>query len=125
MERRADVPAHLDRNKQPDDFVALNKSLRTCFVCRLVKSERQFVESGCENCSWLGLEGDRGRVADYTATNFSGMVSVMDPATSWACKWMHLGKYVPGCYCMVVNEEIPDSLQDLMEDNGIRQPKYD
>ena len=37
----ADVPAHLDRNKDPTDVVAINKSLRACFVCRLVKSEKQ------------------------------------------------------------------------------------
>ena len=41
MERAAEVPAHKDPSRAPDDFVALNKSLRACFVCRLVKSERQ------------------------------------------------------------------------------------
>ena len=32
----------------------------------------QFVESGCDNCTFLSLEGDRGRVSDYTTPNFSG-----------------------------------------------------
>lgn len=41
LDRAAEVPAHKDPNKDPGDFVALNKSLRSCFVCRLVKSERQ------------------------------------------------------------------------------------
>ena len=32
----------------------------------------QFEDEGCENCSFLDLKGDRGRVADYTTPNFSG-----------------------------------------------------
>ena len=39
----------------------------------------QFVESGCDNCdTFLSLEGDRGRVHDYTTPNFSGYVCVCD-----------------------------------------------
>jgi transcription elongation factor SPT4 len=120
LEHAADVPAHKDINRDPADYVALNKSLRACFVCRLVKSETQFVEAGCDNCKFLDLEGDRGRVADYTTPNFSGLISVMDPSTSWATKWLHLSKYVPGCYTLMVNEDIPDSLQDILEDRGIK-----
>ena len=37
----AEVPAHRDPNKEVNDYVALGKSLRACFVCRLVKSEKQ------------------------------------------------------------------------------------
>ena len=47
MPGAAAVPAHLDRNKDPADFVALNKSLRACFVCRLVKSYAQVRSNGC------------------------------------------------------------------------------
>lgn len=47
MPGAAAVPAHLDRNKDPADFVALNKSLRACFVCRLVKSYAQVRGRGC------------------------------------------------------------------------------
>ncbi len=41
LARAAEVPAHKDPSRAPDDFVALNKALRSCFVCRLVKSEKQ------------------------------------------------------------------------------------
>jgi hypothetical protein len=41
MSGRAEVPHHGDPYKQTDDFIATNKSLRACFVCRLVKSENQ------------------------------------------------------------------------------------
>mmetsp|Transcript_4488 Transcript_4488/g.9655 ORF Transcript_4488/g.9655 Transcript_4488/m.9655 type:complete len:130 (-) Transcript_4488:518-907(-) len=120
LAKAAEVPAHRDPSKDPADFVALNKSLRACFVCRLIKSEMQFLESGCDNCQFLELEGDRARTSDYTTPSFAGMISVMDPATSWASKWMHLGKYVPGCYALVINEQPPDSLRDMLEDRGIK-----
>ena len=100
MERAAAAPQHLDPSRDPADFVATNKAMRCCFVCRLVKSERQvcssaaaivanprfwrrppgslvplqFLESGCENCHWLRMEDDRGKVQDYTTPNFSGYV---------------------------------------------------
>ena len=74
------------------------------------------------------------------------MISVMDPSTSWATKWLHLSelryekglsrvictiwpfwfsvhqfaaKSVPGCYTLMINDEMPDSLRDLLEDRGI------
>eukprot|EP00798_Chlamydomonas_sp_ICE-L_P005071 gene5071-34866_t len=72
LDRAAEVPAHKDPNRALDDFVALNKSLRSCFVCRLVKSEKQFFEGGCDNCNFLQMEEDRGRVSDFTTPNFSG-----------------------------------------------------
>jgi len=78
---------------------------------RRAASLEQFEDQGCENCPWLGLQNDRGRVADFTTSQFSGMISVMDPSTSWATKWLHLSKSVPGCYTLVVNEEPPGNLQ--------------
>ncbi len=33
----------------------------------------QFIESGCDNCTFLRMEDDRGaRVHDFTTPNFSG-----------------------------------------------------
>lgn len=95
LSNAAPVPAHKDPNKASDDFVALNKSMRACYVCRLVKSERQvreaspflarlaplysnkirplqFFEEGCNNCTWLDLAEDRARVSELTTPNFSG-----------------------------------------------------
>lgn len=37
----AEVPAHKDPNRDPGDYVYLNKTLRACQVCKLIKSERQ------------------------------------------------------------------------------------
>ena len=48
----------------------LGKSLRCCGVCRLVKTFEQFYDSGCENCAFLEMEGDKERVFDCTTTEF-------------------------------------------------------
>jgi hypothetical protein len=40
MSGRAEVP-HLAEAQKADDFVAINKALRACFVCRLIKTDQQ------------------------------------------------------------------------------------
>ncbi|EFJ42329.1 hypothetical protein VOLCADRAFT_107303 [Volvox carteri f. nagariensis] len=118
MERVADVPAHGESNRDPSDFALTNKNLVCCYVCRLIKSRNQFHDSGCDNCK--NLFGPSISFEDYTTPNFSGMISIMDPKASWACKWLHLGRYVPGCYAMAVNDDVPDDLQDILENKGIK-----
>lgn len=49
---------------------ALNRNLRCCVPCRLVKTLEQFFEQGCENCHFLDMEGDRERIEDCTTTEF-------------------------------------------------------
>ncbi len=49
---------------------ALNRNLRCCVPCRLVKTLEQFFEQGCENCQFLEMEGDRERIEDSTTTEF-------------------------------------------------------
>eukprot|EP00877_Chromochloris_zofingiensis_P002724 jgi/Chrzof1/12452/Cz06g34340.t1 len=117
----AEVPSLGSGSTRGDnDFIALNKQLRACHVCRLIKTERQFLESGCDNCRFLEMEEDGERLQICTTPNFSGMVSVMDPKASWATKWVHLAKYVPGCYALVVNDDMPRRLREMLENLGIR-----
>ena len=49
---------------------ALNRTLRCCIPCRLVKTLEQFYDQGCENCPFLQMEGDRERIEDSTTTEF-------------------------------------------------------
>ena len=49
---------------------ALNRNLRCCIPCRLVKTLEQFYEQGCDNCTFLDMEGDRERIEDCTTTEF-------------------------------------------------------
>lgn len=53
----------------------------------------QFLGSGCENCAFFGMDGDRERVADCTTPNFQSLLSVVDPASSWTAKWQHLSEF--------------------------------
>jgi hypothetical protein len=43
LSKAAAVPALLSSNDKEQDYMHLNKALRACFLCRLVKSEAQFV----------------------------------------------------------------------------------
>lgn len=54
----------------------------------------QFLANGCENCAFFGMDGDRVRVGDCTTPNFQSLLSVVDPASSWAAKWQHLSEHL-------------------------------
>mmetsp|Transcript_19903 Transcript_19903/g.63338 ORF Transcript_19903/g.63338 Transcript_19903/m.63338 type:complete len:122 (+) Transcript_19903:79-444(+) len=99
----------------PTDF---GNKCRACLRCMLVKTLEQFTEGGCDNCVFLSMEGDRDRVLDCTTTSFDGMVSMMDPNSSWASKWLRLHKYKPGCYALSVNGDLPEDVVGWMEENG-------
>eukprot|EP00884_Botryococcus_braunii_P014732 jgi/Botrbrau1/2325/Bobra.39_1s0014.1 len=100
----------------PRDF---GKSLCACVPCRLIKTFDQFLDTGCENCPFLMMDGDRERCTDCTTVNFSGTVAVMDPTASWAAKWLHISKFVPGCYALEVQQDLPQHIEDLLENNNI------
>ncbi len=97
----AEVPSLKDPGRDATDFAALNKALRACHVCRLIKSDRQvsepccwpaqleaggchgssflpnpcrlqFLESGCDNCVFLSIAEDRDKLNTCTTPNFSG-----------------------------------------------------
>ncbi|KAK1939648.1 putative transcription factor [Babesia divergens] len=73
--------------------------LRACISCRLIMSEDQ-------------MDGDRRRTLDCTSSNFSGLISVMDPQKSWAARFNNLGDVIPGCYAISVVGELPESIND-------------
>lgn len=96
------------------------KNLRCCIPCQLIKTFEQFYEEGCENCPFLRMEGDRERVFDSTTTEFQGLLTVIDPATSWSAKWLHLKKRTPGCYALAVNADVPQHIEDILDAEGIK-----
>lgn len=105
----------------PTEF---GKTLRCCYSCRLIKTFKQFAQEGCENCeNILGLADAPERVQEYTTTNFTGMIAVVEPANSWAAKWNHVNKFVPGCYALALTTEIPTHVVEVLEDNNIHWHK--
>jgi transcription elongation factor SPT4 len=101
---------------------ALNRNLRCCVTCRLLKTLEQFYQQGCENCTFLDLEGDRERIEDCTTTEFQGMLGVIDPSGSWATRYAFIqGKRVPGVYALSVDQtNLRPHIRELLEDNGVK-----
>ena len=60
---------------------------------------------------------DRDRVVECTTPSYSGVVSVIDPKSSWTAKWLRLGKMVPGCYALEINDDIPEGIQGEIEEH--------
>jgi len=48
-----------------------------------------------------------------------GIVAVVDPTTSWAARWLHHRKHVPGCYALKVQAELPAHVHDILDHHGI------
>eukprot|EP00898_Chlorokybus_atmophyticus_P007934 jgi/Chlat1/8141/Chrsp75S07567 len=98
----------------------LGRTMRACLRCALLKTYDQFAEGGCENCPFFKMETDRDRVLECTTPNFTGMIAVTEPDGSWAAKWLHLGRFVAGCYALSTTGELPEEMQNILEDQGIR-----
>ena len=41
---------------------------------------------------------------------------MIDPKGSWAAKWLRLGKLVPGCYALELNDEVPEAVAQEIEE---------
>jgi len=73
-----------------------DKGLRACLRCSLVKTFTQFVDSGCENCDFLGMVGENDKVHDCTTAYFEGTVALIQPDGSWVARWQRIVAYAPG-----------------------------
>ncbi|KAK9789547.1 hypothetical protein WJX73_005977 [Symbiochloris irregularis] len=106
----------LERHAEPP--MTLGKSLVACMVCRLVKLSEQFYQDGCENCTFLDMAQNRGRCEDCTTINFQGIITVINPASSWAAKWLHMGHSTPGCYALSVRGDLTQEIEDVLRENN-------
>jgi len=110
-DRIADVPSDL-------------RQLRSCLFCSLVKTWEQFEQEGCENCDeYLHLRQNKQRVLECTSANFEGVVSMMDPDSSWVARWQRINgssKYVKGVYAISVNGRLPSYAVEELKEQGLR-----
>eukprot|EP00294_Goniomonas_avonlea_P004568 CAMPEP_0114562518 /NCGR_PEP_ID=MMETSP0114-20121206/12572_1 /TAXON_ID=31324 /ORGANISM="Goniomonas sp, Strain m" /LENGTH=95 /DNA_ID=CAMNT_0001748209 /DNA_START=35 /DNA_END=318 /DNA_ORIENTATION=+ len=82
----------------PSDF----KKLRACLCCKLIKTETQFNQQGCDNCPSLNMRGHKDTVLECSSQNFTGLVAQMSMAESWVARREGLVQKVPGVYAMQV-----------------------
>eukprot|EP00428_Durinskia_dybowskii_P077903 CAMPEP_0170354380 /NCGR_PEP_ID=MMETSP0117_2-20130122/72_1 /TAXON_ID=400756 /ORGANISM="Durinskia baltica, Strain CSIRO CS-38" /LENGTH=123 /DNA_ID=CAMNT_0010608335 /DNA_START=62 /DNA_END=433 /DNA_ORIENTATION=- len=99
----------------PEEF----KALRACLRCSLIKTFEQFNDKGCENCEFIDMEGNKGRIEECTTSYFEGTIALIEPQGSWVAKWQRIAQYQPGMYAMEMVGELPDEVVEHCENLGL------
>jgi len=96
------------------------------------------MSQGCPNCEeYLNLRGSSDAINDCCSQVFEGLITLVDPQTSWVAKWQRLQGYVPGTYAVKVVgivslsrvkqviglqnfQQLPEDIIQTIEDNGVK-----
>lgn len=79
--------------------------LRACLRCHFAQTAAEFHAKGCPNCQDMldvcalhyrnangrQMQGSQERVADFTTSNFDGLICMLRPKESWVAKWQRIG----------------------------------
>jgi transcription elongation factor SPT4 len=96
------------------------RHMRACMICSIVRTQSQFVSSGCPNCEQiLELTGSPEAVQDCTSQVFEGLVTVSDTKRSWVARYQRLEGYVPGVYAIQVEGILPEDILEACRANGV------
>lgn len=64
------------------------------------------------------MQGSQERVADFTTSNFDGLICMLQPEQSWVAKWQRIGtceadaeKRIPGLYAVKVVGRLPEGYE--------------
>ena len=83
------------------------QNLRACIPCLLVKTYKQFMEEGCENCSKaFDMKEDPEKIAECTTASFEGLMAMTVPEKSWVARWQFVRDFIPGVYAIKVKGEV-------------------
>ncbi|KAI0699801.1 transcription initiation protein spt4 [Cytidiella melzeri] len=97
------------------------KALRACLLCSIIQTPADFRRIGCPNCEELmQMKGYADRIQACTTTHFDGIISVIDPETSWVARWQRTSKYCRGMYAVRVKGRIPEDVEAELESRGIK-----
>ena len=77
-----------------------SKGLRACLRCSLVKTFSQFLDSGCENCEFLGMAGDADRSHVCSTAFYEGTMAILAPG--WVAQWQRVANFMPGMYAIAM-----------------------
>jgi len=97
------------------------RGLRACMFCSLLKTQQQFEATGCSNCGFLNMKGDREKVLELTSASYEGIIALIHPKESWVARWQRVASFNRGLYAIQVNGEIKDEVLANLEGSGIRQ----
>lgn len=143
---------------------ARSKTLRACLLCSIIQLPKDFQRGGCPNCEEIlqvcacsvfrccspqlivtratrsQMKGSPDRIQTCTTTQFDGVISVIDPDSSWVARWQRTGafisrytlarlfeltlcitaKYVRGMYAVRVTGRIPEDVEMELERRNIK-----
>ncbi|KXS14597.1 transcription initiation Spt4 [Gonapodya prolifera JEL478] len=103
--------------KPPTD----TRRLRACLVCSILKSQRQFLTEGCDNCEpILKLKGSSARIEECTSANYEGIIAMMNPEQSWVARYQRINAYHRGLYAMRVSGRLPEDMEERLESRGVK-----
>ena len=83
-----------------------HRRLVACIDCKLIQTTEQFLkERRCPNCCGNTIS-DYESLRELTTTNFSGMISLMQPSSSWVGRWNGLRGCKAGVYAIDARAEV-------------------
>lgn len=97
------------------------QNLRACIPCLLVKTYRQWIEEGCENCvDAIDMKDTVNLVNDLTTQDFDGMIALMQPSKSWVARWQFIPEFIPGVYAIKVRGDVSPESAEILTEKGFR-----
>eukprot|EP00727_Mastigamoeba_balamuthi_P011193 m51a1_g6697 hypothetical protein (438) ;mRNA; r:84038-86455 len=93
---------------------------RACLCCGLIKTLKQFVDRGCDNCVFLELDRARDRVEEGTTATFSGLIAMTTPNRSWVARYKQIpSNAVPGLYAITLTGTLPPEMVAVVKAQGL------